>query len=111
MAGIERSSSSSSSQRSTQQSSRASSNEATQSVRPEQNLTNAAAQQTRTSQGAGHTFRDGWDDAPVRANLNLGTADARQLQQVQQTVAAEEVAEPGAEVAEPSRDLVAFSTL
>ncbi|WNG58115.1 pesticin [Archangium gephyra] len=105
MAGIERSSSSSSSQRSTQQSSRISSNEATRNVRPEQNLTNAATQQTRTSQGAGHTFRDGWDDAPVRANLNLGTADARQVQQVQQTVAAEEVAEPGAEVAEPSNDI------
>ncbi|KFA87814.1 pesticin C-terminus-like muramidase [Archangium violaceum] len=108
MAGIERSSSSSSSQRSTQQSSRVSSNEATRNVRSELSQPDAATQQTRTSQGAGHTFRDGWDDAPVRANLNLRTADARQAQQlhqVQQTVAAEEVAEPGAEVAEPGTDI------
>ncbi|WPB82091.1 pesticin C-terminus-like muramidase [Archangium violaceum] len=107
MAGIERSSSSSS-QRSTQQSSRVSSNEATRNVRPEQNLTNAATQQTRTSQGAGHTSRDGWDDAPVRASVNLGTADVQQVQNaqdVQEAAPAEEVAEPSAEVAEPSTDI------
>jgi lysozyme-like predicted toxin len=94
MAGIERTPSSPS-QRSTQQSSSVSPNEATRNVRPEQNRPDAATQATRTPPGTGHTVRDGWDDAPVRPNLNLGAAD---VQLVQQAVPAEESAEPSADI-------------
>jgi hypothetical protein len=94
MAGIERSPSSPS-QRSIQQSSRVSPNEGTRNIRPEQNRPDAATQTARTPPGNGYSVRDGWDDAPVRPNLNLGTAD---VQLVQQALPAEESAAPGNDI-------------